>query len=148
MPVLTAVYARSHTIGGLLIRNADLVSRRWSHCGICTDHNTVIEALAFKGVVETPWAEFVDRYSGVTQRTFKEVQCRDPEMGQRWARTQIGKGYDYLALLGITLGRTSWQQDKRWHCSEFVESVFSVSGARRFLDHPSVISPNLSYMVI
>lgn len=148
MPVLTAVYARSHTLGGLLIRNADLTSRRWSHCGICTLNDTVIESVAFKGVIETPWEDFAKRYSGVSQRTFKEVQCKDPELGLRWARHQVGKGYDYFALLGLSLRRSSWQQDDRWHCSEFVESAFAVAGARRFLDHPSVISPNLSYMVL
>ena len=32
---LVVVYARSHSIGGLLIRHADRFGR-WSHCGVVT----------------------------------------------------------------------------------------------------------------
>lgn len=148
MPVLTAVYARSHTVGGVLLRNADLVGHRWSHCGIVTPEGTVVESRAFKGVVETAWDDFVARYPGTGQRSFKDVQCVDPAAGVAWARVQIGKGYDYPAIFGLALGRESWQEDDRWHCSELLETALVFAGKRRFLDNAAVISPNLSYMVI
>lgn len=141
---LVVVYARSHTLGGLLIRHADRFGR-WSHCGIVTERNTVIEALAFKGVVETPAADFFSRYPVVE---FRNVACPDPAVGELWARNQVGKGYDYAALLGLALRRGSWADDGRWHCSELVEAALVQAGKRRFIDAPAVISPNLSYMVI
>lgn len=141
---LVIVYARSHTVGGLLIRHADRFGR-WSHCGIVTPESTVIEARAFRGVVETPAAEFYARYPTVE---FRNLDCPDPARGVLWARNQVGKGYDYAALLGLALRRGSWAEDDRWHCSELVEAALAEAGRRRFIDAPAVISPNLSFMVI
>jgi uncharacterized protein YycO len=141
---LVIVYARSHTIGGLLIRHADRFGR-WSHCGVVTPESTVIEARAFHGVVETEASEFYNRYPTVE---FKNVVCPDPLRGVLWTRNQVGKGYDYPALAGLALRRGSWADEDRWHCSELVEAALVQAGKRRFLDAPAVISPNLSYMVI
>lgn len=148
MPVLTAVYARSHTVGGIAIRFADFVGNRWSHCGIVTPEGTVIEARSFHGVVETSWTAFAKRYPGKGQKSYKDFQIPDPQAAMDWARTQKGKGYDYAALLGLALGRESWQEDDRWHCSELLETALVHGGRRRFIDDSGVISPNLSYMVI
>lgn len=144
MTSLAVVYARSHTIGGLLIRHADRFGR-WSHCGIVTPDNTVIEALALRGVVETPAAQFYARYPALE---FRNIACADPLRGVQWARDQLGKGYDYTALLGLALRRGSWADEDRWHCSELVEAALAQAGKRRFIDSPAVISPNLSFMVI
>lgn len=144
MPVLTVVYARSHTIGGLLIRYADRFGK-WSHCGVVTPKKTVIEARAFHSVVETPLLEFFKRYSASEYRHF---ECPQPEVGLQWARDQIGKGYDYWALLGLALRRGTWAEDDRWHCSELVEATLMQAGKRRFIDAPDIITPNISYMVI
>lgn len=141
---LVVAYARSHTVGGLLIRHADRFGR-WSHCGVVTEQATVIEARAFHGVVETPAREFFDRYPVVE---FRNIRCPDPTLGALWARNQVGKGYDYGALLGLALRRKSWAEDDRWQCAELVEATLVKAGKRRFIDAPDVISPNLSYMVI
>lgn len=141
---LVVAYARSHTLGGVLIRHADRFGR-WSHCGVVTDPATVIEARAFKGVVETPLREFVRRYPAVE---FRNIACPAPAVGLVWLRRQLGRGYDYGALLGLALRRQSWADDDRWHCSELVEAALAQAGRRRFIDSPAVISPNLSYMVI
>lgn len=145
MSTITVVYARSHNIGGLLIRHADRWGR-WSHCGIVSERNTVIEALAFKGVVETPVDDFFERYEA-GRTAIVSIKCAEPEVGLLWAKAQIGKGYDYLAVLGSAI-RESWQEPDRWMCSELVESTLAAAGNRRFRDGPARISPNLSYMVI
>lgn len=141
---LVIVYGRSATLGGLLIRHADRFGR-WSHCGVVTPENTVIEALAFRGVVETPAAEAYARY---TRIEFANIDCPDPGAGVRWARSQVGRGYDYAALVGLALRRKSWAEDGRWHCSELVERALAEAGRRRFRDSPAIISPNLSFMVM
>lgn len=145
MPVLTIVYARSHTLAGLLIRHADRWGR-WSHCAIATGAGTVVEARMWHGVVETPWDEFERRYPGAGQRACVEVHCAQPDAGIAWARAQIGARYDHLAVLGQAV-RESWQRPNRWHCAELAEAALVRAGRRRFRDAPHHISPNLSYMV-
>lgn len=144
MSTLTLVYARSLTLGGLLIRNADRWGR-WSHCGIVTEEGTVIEALARHGVVETPSDDFVERYKHGAW-AYRLVECPEPARAISWARTQLGKGYDFGAIFGNLL-RESWQEDDRWMCSELVEAALVQGGRRRFEDAPWRISPNLSFMV-
>lgn len=142
---ITVVYARSHSLGGLLIRHADRLAR-WSHCGVLLrSAATVVEARAMHGVVATPYEDFACRYGqGRVERV--SVQCPDPLAGEHWALQQLGSGYDYLAVLGGAM-RQSWQEPGRWMCSELVEMALHQAGAKRFRDGPSRISPNVSYMV-
>lgn len=144
MAALVVAYCRSPSIGGFLIRNADRWGR-WSHCGLLTPEATVIEARAFHGVVETPRSEFVRRYVRGAME-FVAVDVVDPAAAYAWAREQVGKGYDYGAILGNVL-RESWQDDSRWECSELVEMAIAKAGRERFRDAPWRISPNLSFMV-
>lgn len=144
MSGLVAIYARGWSIGSLLIRNADSgKGSRWSHCGILTPEQTVIEAQVRHGVTETPLAEFLARYSRVQQ---VQVHCLRPDRGISWARSQIGKGYDYLGVLG-NWARESWEDESRWHCAELLEAALVKAGRRRFRDAPWLIRPNHSFMV-
>lgn len=145
MPALTVAYARSHTVGGLLIRFRDPFGR-WSHCGLVTERQTVIEAEAFKGVVETDVEQFVNRYKSAAY-AFVEIECPNPQAGIDWYRSQVGCGYDYLNILGLAT-RTGWKSNGRWQCTEGVETALIHAGARRFRDRPSLLSPNMSYAVI
>lgn len=145
MSTLQAIYALSSGVPGFLIRNADTYAK-WSHVGILTPQNTIIESRAFKGVTETPVENFLARYpqAGKTQRV--DIECPDPEAALAWARLQLGKGYDYLAVFSLAI-RESWQKDDCWHCAELLEAALVKGGAKRFKDTPWHISPNISYMV-
>ena len=98
------------------------------------------EARAFHGVVETPMAEFLARYSTTEIR---EVEVPDPLAAIAWYRTQVGKGYDYLAVFGAFC-RRDWQEDSKWQCAEGLEMSFVHAGRPRFRNSPSRISPNVS----
>jgi hypothetical protein len=97
----------------VLIRMADRWGQ-WSHCGLISERETVLEALAFKGVVETRTEDFFERVSH-----YEIVYFAVPSAaaGLRWAREQLGKGYDYGALFG-NLFREPWQDDSRHDCAE------------------------------
>ena len=111
MPALHVVYARSHTLGGLLIRAREAFGQ-WSHCAIVTPDHTVVEAVMRKGVIETSAADFVARYPQPSQRRQEIIPCPDPAAGLAWARSQLGQGYDYLAISGLAFGN-SWQNSGR-----------------------------------
>lgn len=137
-----AVYARSTSIGGRFIRSHDTsVPHRWSHCGVLLG-DWVVEARAFNGVVLTPGHEFIERYA---ETRIVEYLALDPAGGERWLRGQIGKPYDYEAILGAWT-RTNWQDDAAFQCAELLEMYLLMAGSLpRFRASPHVITPNLSF---
>lgn len=136
------IYARSHAIGGALIRLAQW-GGRWSHCGILTPYGTVINARAFHGVVEESIRDFCARY---TETDVVEVQAPNDEAGLEYARKAIGCGYDYKAIGNFILGCIG-QSKTRFHCVELVESCLLAAGLRRFRVPPSKLTPHQSWMV-
>ena len=143
MPSVTLIYSRSATIGGLLLRAADRWGR-WSHCGVVTANGTVIEARAFVGVVESPWVDFIERTS---YHELVQVEVPNLDAGLWWLGCQIGKPYDYGAILG-NIFRESWESEDKWECSELVEAFLVACGRRRFRQELWRLSPNLSWSVV
>jgi uncharacterized protein YycO len=54
-----------------------------------------------------------DHYSRIEQFTFIGI-----DKAYEWAKTQIGKPYDYSAILGMATNR-DWHNESKWFCSEF-----------------------------
>lgn len=114
MQYIPVIFGRNHKVGSLLIR---LVCRsRWSHVGIVINGTHVLESIAFKGVVITPIEEFKKRYSSIEEA---EMPAINKKLAILKAMTEVGKNYDYYALLGILL-RTKWGSANKWFCSELV----------------------------
>lgn len=111
---LTVIYGRNHTPGSALLR-----LKMWctfSHVGI-VDGDYVIEARGFHGVVRTSIDEFKARYTTWAVGEYL-IDCHPKEAIER-ARSKIGAGYDWLAILGIGL-RTGWDRAQRFICSELL----------------------------
>jgi hypothetical protein len=142
--VVIAAFSRKSTVASFITRVFTGASR-WSHCGIVdTSRDVVIEALMFKGVVETPLDEWKSR-----RHTFEfvEIACPDPHAAIRFARVQLGESYDYLGALGAPF-RAPWGRNGRWYCSELLESALAVAGRRRWRLDRRGVSPAESYMVL
>lgn len=138
MEYLPVVFARNHLPGSLAIR---LFCRsRWSHVGIVVYNNYVLEATAFNGVVLTPIDEFAQRYSTIE---FAKIPVVNKVAALELALDQLGKRYDWMALLGIAL-RTRWGSAGRWFCSELVAHCSGLYRAERVgrahLEHIWMIS--------
>ena len=143
MPHLTVLYVRGHTLGSVLLRNADRWGR-WSHCALLSHNGTVIESTVPGGVREVPYIDFLSRHSRVEA---VKVSCLRPDRGMAFAQEQIGKPYDWRAVLG-NLVRESWERPDAWHCAELVEAALVKAGRRRFRGNSGWrISPNQSFMV-
>lgn len=143
MPHLTLLYARSWTVGGVLIRLGQWFGH-YSHVGILTPEGTVIDARAFAGVTETPYDEWARRYSHVTP---VEVECPEPGQAVLRARGFVGNGYDYRAIMNFVLRKVG-QDKNRWHCVELVEYALGWGGRPRFRTPVHRITPQQSYSVI
>lgn len=141
---ITALFSRRTSIPSFIARFFT-GGARWSHCGILdAGRCVVIEALMFKGVVEVPLAEWLLRYP-----SWEEVQinCPSPSAAMSFARQQVGKGYDYLAAIGVPW-RTDWDNPARWYCSELLEASLAAGGRRRWRLEKRGISPMESWMVL
>lgn len=138
------IYSRGRSIGSFLIRAASWFEQ-WSHCGIITPEGTVVEAQAFKGVVETPLREFIDRS---TEYEIVTVDCPNPSEAIAWARSKIGSGYDYGAIVGFVL-REPLDKPNRYHCVDLLESAIIMGGRsgdkRRFRVRTDKITPTQSF---
>jgi hypothetical protein len=142
MSVLRVIYVRSNSIGGWLIRLGSWWDQ-WSHCGIVTPENTVINARAFHGVVEEPMDEFLARYKA---HAIVEIAAPEPSRGIEWARKQLGCGYDYGAILGFIF-REPFDDEVRWQCVELTECALIFAGRNRFRRPSERITVAQSYMV-
>lgn len=100
---------------------------RWSHVAIIDGYNA-IEALAPDGVTMTETQEVLLR-----SREFElvELPCRNPQAVREAASSQVGKPYDYTALLGLAL-RRNWQAEDAWFCSELIAWAFMQAGEPLF----------------
>lgn len=95
---------------------------RWSHIGIVRD-NFVYEAIAFKGVVKTPIAEFKSRYKGKWEIIERDVP--DLEYTYNKAEELLGKKYDYFGVFGIAV-RLNLNSKNRYQCGEFVATCLDI----------------------
>ena len=111
---MIVAFSRDYSISSFAIRL--FTWSRWHHCGVVTkDGQHVIEASALKGVIKTPIEEFKKRYRVVK---FAEL----PGDGEEFSISQIGKKYDWLAIISIVL-RLGLNRDDKWFCSELVATA-------------------------
>jgi uncharacterized protein YycO len=139
---MDVVYCRRHNLGSLALRT--LTWSSWSHCGIITPDNTVIEARAFEGVVERPLHELLEESS---KYVFRTIDVPDDEAVIAFARSQVGKPYDYFGVAGIAFHR-QWQDEDRWFCSELLEAAAAAGGRRRFIVDAWRITQQMSYITL
>lgn len=139
---MQAIYCRRRNVGSWLLRVFTWSS--WSHCGVLTRDGTVIEAAAFHGVIERPLSEFLadkSAYSG------KDIALPDDVAAIAFARSQLGKPYDWAGVIGIGLHR-DWEDDSAWFCDELVEAACVAGGRRRFVHDAWRVTPQQSWMVL
>lgn len=99
----------------------------WSHVALI-DGDEVIEATAPDGVRRFPAVQAINhaKYGAIV-----ELPCRDPGAVIAAAASQLGKPYDYTAIVGLGLHR-DWQEDDAWFCSELVAWSFAQAGEPLF----------------
>lgn len=105
-------------------------TRSWaSHAEFSIDGRWTLGARSHGGV-RTRLAS-IDHYSRIEQFAAPGI-----EEAYKWALTQVGKPYDYSAILGIALDR-DWHDESRWFCSELVCAAFEKAGYPLLSTRPS-----------
>ena len=98
----------------------------WSHVALVAGP-CAIEAVT-TGVRKVPVLDAMDR---AKRAAVVELPCRDPRAVIAAAESQLGKPYDFTAIVGLGLHR-DWQEDDRWFCSELVAWAFEKAGEPLF----------------
>lgn len=128
MGTVKVMFSRKRLPVSLLIRLVTWSS--FSHCEIL-DGNELIGADMIHGVMVTPLDQRLRASSYVSVVDFP---CEDPDAVIKAARSQLGKGYDFLGLLGLITHQRRWQSTENWFCSELVAWSFSAAGQPVFRD--------------
>lgn len=136
------IYINGNNIPAHIIKL--LTFSKWSHVGVCLDDNTVVDTTLFNGVKKWPMDTFLKRYP---RYEYVEVHLPDSEAAKQFLENQIGKGYDWKAVLGF-LFRRKWNIEDSWFCSELAEATCSRGGRQRFRDEVHRITPHQSWSVL
>lgn len=125
MSTISLLFSASHHPMSSVIRACTWSS--WSHVAII-DGDEVIEAMAPNGVRRFPVVQAIDH---AKRAAIVELPCMDPQAVIAAAASQLGKPYDYTAIVGLGLHR-DWQEDDAWFCSELVAWSFAQAGESLF----------------
>lgn len=125
MPSARLLFSTSSHPGSAIIRAFTWSS--WSHVALI-DGDQIIEAAAPHGVRRAPLAPAIER---AHHSAIVSLPCSDPDRIIAAAASQIGKPYDYTAVIGLGLHR-DWQETDAWFCSELVAWAFARAGESLF----------------
>lgn len=119
---------------------------RWSHAAIFDSSADIVWDTTFwqGGVRKTFAPEFFSKYR---RYELRPVDWADVDGARAWLNAQVGKPYDWTALLSWVV-RRDWQEDDAWFCSELVEACRSRFGRPVFREQASRITPRHQDMVV
>lgn len=143
---MNLVLCRSRSIGSLFLRL--VMWSRWSHSAVYDVERGVVydSTMLHGGVRVWPEREFFERYSGYEIRSLG-VPSHNLTAARAWLDAQVGKPYDWTALLALPF-RGNWQDDDAWFCSEASETVRSLFGIPRFRATAARITPHHQDIVL
>jgi uncharacterized protein YycO len=124
--MIQLLFTRRRHIGSWLIRF--VTWSEYSHVDILLDGNYLIGAIAPEGVVVHK-ADY--RLKTASKAVIMELPVSSKIEALEYARSQIGKSYDWLGVLGIGLHR-NWQENDKWSCAELAAMALDAGGQKPF----------------
>lgn len=127
-----------------------LLWSKWSHSAIYDEELGVVHDTTFSGggCKATLAEEFFKHYP-LSHCEFRPINILPIRMvaARQWLSDQIGKKYDWTALLSWIV-RRDWQEDDRWFCSEETETFISLFDRQRFVAKMSRVTPQHQAMLL
>lgn len=117
---------------------------KFSHCAIYISDKFIVDSTFTTGVRINSVEDYLREFP---YQEIVEIEVPDDKAAAQFALAQVGKPYDWTALVSIVLQR-NWQEPDRWFCSELVEATLAAGGTKRFRDTISRITPQESWGVL
>jgi uncharacterized protein YycO len=111
-------FTRGVGLAGAIVRFATW--SQFSHVGFRLDDGRVLDACPGIGV---SIHEQIDEESDHAEYFSIEAPKVIIAGAVEWAKTQVGKSYDWTAIYGMAF-RRDWHDDRAWFCSELVTAAF------------------------
>ena len=134
------VFCNSNLIGSWIIRK--LTFSRWSHVAI-VDGDTVIEAVWPK-VRRVPLSHLLETHR---DHEFAEVDVEFEPSALSFASSQIGRRYDWRALLGITTPTRDWERSDQWYCAELAAAAINAGSRKPLFRDKARVTPQMLYLL-
>lgn len=136
------IFTRRRTLASALIRLA--TGSRWSHVSVGVSPELVIDAtLTHRGVRYRPRQQLLAEASA---HEVRDVPVPDEAAALAWLQAQVGKRYDWTAIVGFVF-RGRWADPDAWFCSELAEAAIEAGGLVRFRPEAWRITPGHQWMV-
>lgn len=117
---------------------------KFSHVAMRISDDLVIDSTLFTGVQCIRFVDFIKKYPGCEQL---DIPLPNEINAINFAKNQVGKPYDWTAILGMVLQR-KWHEEDSWFCNELWEAVAKAGGRPRFRDNVHRITPQQSWAVL
>lgn len=118
---------------------------KWTHTAVMFDNLTVIDVTYKTGVRRITLEEFKQEYRDVFEI---DIILPNEKEALQFALDQLGKSYDYTAMLGILFRNRRWESVENWFCSELTETICVYGGKRRIRTEASGILPRETFAVL
>jgi hypothetical protein len=113
--MITIFFALNDNVESKLIRF--ITNSDYSHCGfVDKTMNTIIDSTIDRGVSEYPISTLILNYDKIF---FVDLNCVSYK-AINYARLQLGKKFDWTAIIGINMFHRTWYNEDKWFCSELV----------------------------
>lgn len=127
---MQVLLVRAHTLGSLAIRAR--LWENWSHAAVISYPGWVIDS-TFKagGVRQRPIADVLKHASA-----YKVIHLPVPDehAALEFLKDQVGKPYDWRAILGWATSDRDWADDSAWFCFELVAAAAKAGGLDKWKD--------------
>lgn len=133
------VLCRNRSLGSAFLRFA--MWSRWSHSALLDrEAGTVYDStLTHGGVRKWDAGDFAKRYPFMEVRPL-DVPASLHAVAVEWLEQQLGKRYDWTALLSFVV-RRDWSESDAWFCSEMTEAFYTLFVRARFRFAASRVTP-------
>lgn len=123
-------FCGSNKLGALAIKLFTV--SKFAHCAlVMPDGETVIESTAKHGGVNLSTLTELKKINEYVEVCPYFVE--HPNLAYDFAKSQIGKGYDFKYIFSFIISR-EWQDQTKWACSELVYASLMAGGRRIFRD--------------
>lgn len=127
---MRVVLVRAHSVGSLAIRAR--LWENWSHAAVITEPGWVIDSTFKAGGVRV--RRLADVLAHASAYKVIDLPVPDEAAAQRFLHEQVGKPYDWRAILGWITSDRDWADETAWFCFELAAGAAKAGGLDKWRD--------------